>query len=91
MSDCPNAESRIPPDHCYHPMGPPYAVQDETVGAVPGIGECCCFCGAARVKILRERPLSAEGHGEHLLFITPTPAPPPKPGLIVPGPRKVLH
>lgn len=90
---CPNC-SGLPEqeqhEHCWHPMGPPYGVQNEDGSAVPGIAECCCNCGAAHVKILRDRPASAEGHGEYLVFVSPKPKPAPPPSLIVPG-RKVLH
>jgi len=74
-------------------MTAPYAVSNEDGSApVPAIGECCCHCGSAHVKILMAQPASAVGHGEHLAFVDPKPAAPPKPTLLVPGRRpEILH
>lgn len=90
MAECPSQENTTNPAHCFHPMGQPYPVQDGNQ-AVPGIAECCCHCGAAHVKILRERPANAEGHGDYLVFVDPKPSAPERPRLIVPNGPKVVH
>ena len=90
MADC-SAQEGTTAEHCWHPMTAPYGVVTADSEVVPAIGECCCQCGAAHVKILTARPDDAHGHGEYLVFVEPNPVPTPLPrGLIVPQPR-ILH
>lgn len=90
MADCPNREGTNAA-HCWHPMTAPYSVARSQTEHAPAIGECCCHCGAARVKILSQRPPEAEGHGDHLVFVEPKPARAPQTPLVLPTRPRILH
>lgn len=77
---------------CFHLLGPPYGVQGPGGETVPAVGEACCHCGRARVRIRTTRPEGIGDHGPYLLFVEPNPsAAPPAPGLFVPGRPRIVH
>lgn len=89
MAECPNRE-KTASGHCWHPMTAPYSVARSQTDLTPAIGECCCFCGAAHVKILMDAPPDAADHGEYLVFQSPAPrqAPPP---IVLPTRPRIVH
>ncbi|MGE3267181.1 MAG: hypothetical protein AB7P40_00440 [Chloroflexota bacterium] len=87
MADCPEREGTSQ-GHCWHPMTMPYQVAKPGGTLAPAIGECCCHCGAAHVKILMARPENADGHGEYLVFQEPKQQPV---SVLVPHGSRVLH